>query len=168
MESSLWHCGIYFLPHCFSLHLQRLRAILAIQFSSEGGPPGPFLLPASCVFVRWAVDSQICSLCNDGWLVEIIYRVDWGGQWERVSRSWQGGAQALWDQSPSYFIRQTCFSADSRGNGAGVARTAAWSQVEMAGAILFPGHLFILHCWFLDTPPGETQAGETRVPSGGD
>lgn len=69
-----------------------------------GGPQGPFLLPASCVFVRWAVDSQIWSLCNDWWL-EITYRVDRAGQREMVSRSWQSGAQPPWDQSPSYFVR---------------------------------------------------------------
>lgn len=121
VESLLWHCSIYFLPHCFSLHLQRLRAILAIHFSSEGGPRGPFLLPASCVFVRWAVDSQIWSLCNDWWLVEITYIVDRAGQGEMVSRSWQSGAQPPWDQSPSYFIRQMCFSEDSRVNGTGAS-----------------------------------------------
>lgn len=91
------------------------------NLAQRGVPRGPFLLPVSCVFVRWAVDSQICSLRNDRWLVEITQRVDGAGQGEMVSRSWRRGAQPLWDRSPSYFIRQMCFSQGSRVNRTGLS-----------------------------------------------
>lgn len=88
----------------------------------QRGSTGPISSPSlSCVFLRWAVDSQIWSLCDDWWLVEITYRGDWTGRGKMVSRSWQSGAQPLWDQSPSYFIRQMCFSEDGRVNGTGVS-----------------------------------------------
>lgn len=38
VESSLWLWSIYFLLHCFSRLRKRLWAVLAIQFSLEGGP----------------------------------------------------------------------------------------------------------------------------------
>lgn len=128
-----------------------------------------FSQPVVCLCGGQLVHRFVPYVMTDDWWklpTEWTGLVGTGGM---VSPSWQSGARLQWDQSPSYFIRPMCFSKDSRVNGTGVSwQTVAWSQVDMSGAILFPAHLFILHCWFPDTPPGERQVGETRVPSGGD
>lgn len=119
VESSLWHCSIYFLPHCFSLHLQRLRAILAIQFSSEGVHGVHFFSQSVVCLCGGQLIHRFgpCVMTDDWWKLP----TDWTGL---VRGKWcpgVAGAQPLWDQGPSYFIRQMCFSGDSRVNGTGLS-----------------------------------------------
>lgn len=118
VESSLWLWSIYFLLHCFSRLLKRLWAILAIQFSLEGGPWEAYFFSRAVVCLLhlwWAVHSWIWS-CNASWLVSITFSRGLGCLGETALYDDRAVLGPVGPQT-HYFIRQECLSRESRGNG---------------------------------------------------
>lgn len=123
--------------------------------------------------VHFFSQSVVC-LCG-GQLIRRFAPCVMTDDWWKLPREWTGLARGKWcpgadgaELSPCGIgahrtSLDRCVSAKT-GEQMGrdwVARTVAWSQVDVSGTGLFPGHLFILHCSFLDKPPGERQVGET-------